>query len=266
MSEMPKITQAKYKILSNKKVGPENFKMTICAPQLVRFARPGQFVHLRCANSRQPLLRRPFSLHRLKGNNFEILYKIIGPGTNLLAKKQKGAIVDVLGPLGNGFELKRTTKGEGRRAILVAGGMGVAPLFALAEKLADLEDILVLIGARTKKAILCARDFKKLASNVEIATDDGSQGHKGFVSELLQRVLRGTTGVERRTIYACGPKPMLQEIAAISRRFHISAYGSLEENMACGVGACLGCVIKTKVGYQRVCKDGPVFDLKQIMW
>ena len=140
--------------------------------------------------------------------------------------------------------------------------MGVAPLLALAEKLANRKRIVVLLGAKSKDSILCARDFSKLGAKVQIATDNGSRGHKGLVTDLLKNVLQ----TNKPTIYACGPKPMLKEIAHITFRNRIFAQGSLEENMACGVGACLGCAVKTKAGYKRVCKDGPVFNLKEIKW
>ena len=298
MFTMPEITQGKFKILSNKRVGTGYFKMAISAAQIVRQARPGQFVYLRCLNSRQPLLRRPFSLHRINQPNFEILYKVVGFGTNLLAKKKKGDIIDILGPLGNGFDSLRTTnhacvptlrrRQKPPTTILVAGGIGVAPLLALAEKLTKAQEahsklkaqrknnILVLVGAKNKEQILCERDFKKLGVKVHIATDDGSRSHKGPVTELLKKLLRTTHtcvptpwrwhNAQRTTIYACGPKSMLKEIGRISRSLRISAWASFEENMACGVGACLGCAIKTRRGYKRVCKDGPVFNLKEIRW
>ncbi|MBU4140710.1 MAG: dihydroorotate dehydrogenase electron transfer subunit [Candidatus Omnitrophica bacterium] len=267
---MPKIIQGKFKILYNKKAGPDYFKMAICAPGIAQKALPGQFVHLRCQNSVEPLLRRPFSFHRINRNNFEILYKVVGRGTNLLAKRRKGDKIDVLGPLGNGFTATRS------KIILAAGGMGVAPLLALAEKLADRKKIVVLLGAKTKGSVLCAGDFKKLGVKLQIATDDGSQGYKGLVTDLLKKLLLlrathpptslGTGNAQRTTIYACGPKAMLKEIARISRRFRMPAYASLEEDMACGVGACLGCAVKTTAGYKRVCKDGPVFNLQEIKW
>ena len=278
MPALPALTmiiQGKFKVLYNKKAGPDYFKMAIYAPRIVREALPGQFVHLRCQNSAEPLLRRPFSFHRLSRNNFEILYRVVGRGTNLLAKRRKGDKIDVLGPLGNGFTATRP------KIILVAGGMGVAPLLALAEKLADRKKIVVLLGAKTKGSVSCAGDFKKLGVKLQIATDDGSQGYKGLVTDLLKKVLHNTQyaclsarltakpwarQAIRNTIYACGPKAMLKEIAHIGRRFHISAYASLEEDMACGVGACLGCAVKTTAGYKRVCKDGPVFNLQEIKW
>ena len=273
MSTMSKIIQGKFKVLSNKKLGRDYFKMTIYAPGIVREARPGQFVHLRCQDSLEPLLRRPFSFHCLNDGSFEILYKLVGRGTNLLAKKRKGGKIDILGPLGNGFDLIRNTEYGIRNTILVAGGMGVAPLLALAEELAnsaeriaDRKNILVLIGAKTKNEILCAKDFRKLGAKVQLATNDGTLGRKGLVTGLLQKVLLTTYNLQLTTIYACGPKPMLKELARIGKRLGISTYGSLEENMACGVGACLGCAIQTKEGYKRVCKDGPVFNLQEIQW
>ncbi|MCQ9208063.1 MAG: dihydroorotate dehydrogenase electron transfer subunit [Omnitrophica bacterium] len=259
---MSKIVQGNFQILANKKVGVDYFKMEVGAPSVVKQARPGQFVHVRCRNSIEPLLRRPFSFHRLKRSSFEILYKVIGQGTNLLAKKRKGDKIDILGPLGNGFQLSSIN--YQLSTILVAGGMGVAPLLALAEAGVGKRSCPVLIGARTKREVLCAKDFKKLGAKVRIATDDGSLGYRGLVTDLLKKLLLSTKNCQLSTIYACGPKPMLQEITRLAKNFRIPAYGSLEENMACGVGACLGCAIKTKQGYKQVCKDGPVFNLQEI--
>ncbi|MBN2097146.1 MAG: dihydroorotate dehydrogenase electron transfer subunit [Candidatus Omnitrophica bacterium] len=260
MSKMPKIIQGKFRILDNRKVGRGYFRMAIAAPRIAKAARPGQFVLLRCSNGPEPLLRRPFSFHRLRKNSFELLYKVVGRGTNLLSKKKKADTIDVLGPLGNGFNLRSP-------AILVAGGMGVAPLVALAEQLADRKQILVFIGARTKQEVLCRQDFKRLGLKVHIATDDGSLGYKGLVTGLLKKILLRTTNYElRTTIYACGPKPMLKELSQIGRRSGMTTYGSLEENMACGVGACLGCAVSTTSGYKKVCSDGPVFNLQEINW
>ncbi|MFH1046005.1 MAG: dihydroorotate dehydrogenase electron transfer subunit [Candidatus Omnitrophota bacterium] len=259
--------QSKYKIAKNINVGPDYFQISILAPAVARIARPGQFVHLRLSDTAEPLLRRPFSFHRINKAGFELFYKTIGPGTKLLAKKQKGDTIDVLGPLGNGFALPPLTAQGLVIAILVAGGMGVAPLLAWAEQLQRLKKVKLyaLIGARGKEHLFCVNEFKKAGAKVLISTDDGSLGRKGVVTDNL-RFLLTTHHLPLTTIYACGPKPMLREVARISKRYQVSAYGSLEENMACGVGACLGCVVKTRFGYQRVCKEGPVFNLEDILW
>ncbi|MFH1245248.1 MAG: dihydroorotate dehydrogenase electron transfer subunit [Candidatus Omnitrophota bacterium] len=279
--------QGKFKILSQQKAGPECFKMSIFAPAIARCACPGQFVHLRCQEGPEPLLRRPLSFHRIYQDKFEVLYRIAGRGTALLAKKQEGDTIDVIGPLGKGFVFPSTVHREPQTAnrkpqtaILVAGGMGAAPLLALAEALAggknalpDEQEIIILLGAKTKTELLCEKTFKELGCDVRVATDDGTKGHKGFVTELFKEVLQSTINNIRTgdkpvpaIIYACGPHPMLKEVARISMKFDVPAQGALEEKMACGVGACLGCVVETSQGYQRVCKDGPVFDLSEIKW
>jgi dihydroorotate dehydrogenase electron transfer subunit len=123
-----------------------------------------------------------------------------------------------------------------------------------------------LLGAKTKKQILCEKEFKRLGCDVKISTDDGSRGCRGKVTDLLKKFLGAKSYELRVTIYACGPRPMLKEIAAISKRYNIPSQISLEEHMACGIGACLGCVVNTTAGYKRVCRDGPVFDAEEVVW
>jgi dihydroorotate dehydrogenase electron transfer subunit len=150
--------------------------------------------------------------------------------------------------------------------------MGVAPLFSLAEKIkshkvtkSQSHKVLVLIGAKTKKQILCENEFKKLGCSVKIATDDGSRGFKGYVSDLLKKFF-STANCQPLAIYACGPGPMLKEVAAVAKKYNIPAQVSLEEHMACGIGACLGCVVNTQDGFKRACKEGPVFNAGQLIW
>jgi dihydroorotate dehydrogenase electron transfer subunit len=280
--------QLRAKIVYNKRVKDKYFRLTIKVPEISREAVAGQFLNLRVRDATEPLLRRPFSIHRTgpKGG-IEILYEVIGKGSQLLSRKKAGELLDVIGPLGNGFHYKSQGRkvipkgAECRRnyrlapgttsQVLVAGGMGVAPLIFLAEKLKEVKSQkakvknIVLIGARTKKQILCEKEFKELGFDVKIATDDGSTGFHGKVTGLLESLL-STIDHRRSTIYACGPKPMLREISRIAVRHKIPAQISLEAHMACGIGACLGCVVKTKEGYKRVCKEGPVLSAQDIIW
>jgi len=244
------VKDAKVKILSNIKVGDSYYKMTLDAPYIARYATPGQFVQVRCSDGFDPLLRRPFSIHRLASNQgVEILYEVIGRGTEILSMKKKGEHLDVLGPLGKGFTLPRSST-----ATIITGGMGVAPFVFLAEVLKKKNiKTTVLIGANTKSLILCEKDFKKLGFEIYIATDDGSRGCKGLVSKLF----KPQTGT---IVYVCGPNPMLKCIAGMCKRKRIDCEVSLEEKMACGIGACLGCSVKVKSGRNKLaCKDGPVF-------
>ncbi len=276
----------KTKIIANRNVCAKYFKLTIDSAQVARLALPGQFVNIKVSRDSEPFLRRPFSIHRIRsqpapakrsgpGNSenrsqIEILYEVVGKATEILSKKKSGEYLDIIGPLGNGFSLnaKRSTL----NAILVAGGMGVAPLIFLAEKLAEIQNAeskiqnLVLIGAKTKNLILCEKEFKQFGFDVKIATDDGSAGFKGYVSELLRKELHAIRYPLNATIYACGPKPMLKEVALISKKYKIPAQISLEEHMACGIGACFGCAVNTKQGFKRVCKDGPVFNADEIIF
>jgi len=251
------------KIFKNEQVAGHAYKMTLAAPVIAKFAQPGQFVMVKCADGIQPLLRRPLGVHNVKGSEVEILYEIIGEGTKLLSQKKSGQALDIIGPLGIGFKFPKGSDPCGKN-ILIAGGMGVAPLLFLAKKI-NKSQVLVLIGAKTKQEILCKKEFKKLGCNVKVVTDDGSAGHKGFVTDLLQdrgHLFKGVPAM----LYACGPKPMLKAVSEFSKRRKIPAQISFEEHMACGIGACLGCIVNTKSGQKRVCKEGPVFDAREIIW
>ncbi len=253
----------KAKILSQARINKSCWHCEISALPIAKIALPGQFVNIRVSDTDEPLLRRPISIHGVSGSKIKILYEVVGRATEILAQKRVGEYLDIIGPLGHGFDLGKQ-KTENRRQILVAGGMGVAPLVFLAEKFAKLKTV-VLIGARSKEELLCVKDFKKLGCDVRIATDDGSSGFKGRVSGLLEHLL--TTNDQRpTTIYACGPKPMLKPVADISRERKITSQLSLEEHMACGIGACLGCVVQTKEGFKRVCQEGPVFCSEELTW
>lgn len=244
-------------ILSNEEAAEGFFRMKIASAYLARSAKPGQFIEIRCSEGVEPLLRRPIGVHRISSGGIEVLYQVVGEGTRILSRKRAGEEVDLLGPLGNGFEIQRGA------AMLVAGGIGVAPLVALAGKLRRPD---VIIGSRTASHVLCEKEFRSLGCRVTVTTDDGSKGQKGFATDALKRLLG--RGGKTDVIYACGPVAMLKAVASIAAARGIRCHVSLEERMACGAGVCLGCPVRVKPGkaYKMVCKDGPVFDAREIDW
>ena len=265
------MVQVDAKILENEEIGPERYKMALSAPRIARQAKPGQFIHVRVSKSFPPLLRRPFSVHRAQGQKIEILYKVVGKGTEILSRKKGGEYLDILGPLGKGYQLPSATP-KISDIILVAGGTGVASLLFLAESISVANpelSILVLIGAKNRKELLCEGDFRRLGCRVEVATENGTKGYKGLASDLLQKCLPLSGDKPKSTVFACGPSGMLKMIGKISRKHRFPCQVSLEEHLACGVGACLGCVVKARGStytYKRVCKDGPVFDAGELIW
>jgi dihydroorotate dehydrogenase electron transfer subunit len=231
---------------------------------------PGQFFHILCKKGdfsykihnslpanilieTRPILRRPFSIHRLRDNGIEILYKVKGIGTRILSSLKKGDKLNLLGPCGQGFRIKDT------QSILIGGGMGVAPIFALAESLKS-STTTCLIGAKTKKELLLINEFQGLGLTLEVATDDGSYGRKGTVLDLLL-----SQNTASATIYACGPLPMLSSIIKFAKENKVSCQVLMEERMGCGMGGCLCCALPTKEGVKMVCKDGPVFDVEELL-
>jgi dihydroorotate dehydrogenase electron transfer subunit len=202
----------------------------------------------------------------------EILYKVCGKGTMLLAETRRGGSLRLLGPLGNGFEVPRKVTS----AVLIAGGIGAPPIAALAEALATRRaargtKIAVFLGGRSKADLLCVSDLRQAGATVYVATEDGSAGHKGLVTELLEQFLSTQHLTLNTRLYACGPHPMLSAIAPIAKQYNLPYQASMEANMACGFGACMGCVVPVKGddrgrAYRLVCKDGPVFDGHEVLW
>jgi len=257
-----KATQVKAKIISNQRIKENYWHLEFESAAITKNASSGQFVNIRVQDGVQPLLRRPISIHAVGGKKIKIIYEVLGPGTQILSERKKGDFLDVIGPLGKGFDCRKTNKPVEAKNILIAGGIGVAPLVFLAQKLKSTKPV-VLIGAKTKKQILCVDEFIALGCKPRLATDDGSIGFKGKATDLLKTVLEQTKAL---ALFSCGPKPMLKTIARIAEEKKINAQLSLEEHMACGIGACLGCVVLTKSGYQSVCQDGPVFSGRELIW
>jgi len=216
--------------------------------------RPGQFAMLGLAPAlrhRDPLLPRPMAVYRGGADALEFRFKIVGRGTRIMAELRPGAKVSVLGPLGNGF-----AKPDGP-ATLVGGGSGIASLFELARGAKPGSRI--LLGGRTRADILGLEDFEPLGVELRVATDDGSLGQRGLVTDLL-------APRAGETVYACGPLAMMQRAETLARRAGARCFVSLENNMACGFGVCLGCVVKTPAGFRYVCTHGPVFDASTLGW
>lgn len=250
-------------VKSNEKVGPDIYKMILKANKRIE-ANPGQFIHLKIKNnSYDPLLRRPFSIFDVnkKNNLLTIFYKVCGRGTKLMTEIKNGEEVDVLENLGNGFNLKMKNK----NLVLIGGGMGIAPLYYLAKKLAKTNRLRVLLGAQNKEELIFLNNkFSKLDLKLDNATIDGSLGFKGNVVDLLKNIIKDKQKIDY--IYSCGPTPMLKELKKIVINNDIETEASLEERMGCGVGVCLSCTVRTSNGNKRACKEGPVFPLKEVIF
>ncbi len=250
------------RILKNSPVNPDSFEMILEVPKIARTAKPGQFVMVSCAKTgRSPLLRRPLSIHDVNRESITLLYRVVGHGTEVLADMTVGGFVSVLGPLGHGFEITNSS-----HHCLVGGGIGIAPLLLLAREIGRVHpqaEITVLAGARNSQELLALEKFQEKC-NVVISTDDGSEGHHGFVTELL-----GAMKATDLSVYTCGPTPMMKGVAVIAKEKGWDCQVSLESHMACGVGACLGCAVDRSSilespDYVHVCKDGPVFKAEEI--
>ncbi len=249
-------------LLKNFKHSEKYFSLLVLAPKLVSMAGPGQFVQIKCDDKFDPFLRRPISIHHLNQQEglIEFLIEKKGKGTAWLSGRNAGDRLDLLGPLGKGFTLKNVP------ALLVGGGIGVAPLLALGVALKEKGNApTTLLGANSHQEILKLTDFLAVSQRVQIATVDGSMGKQGLVTDLLIRELEsGFTGY----IYTCGPEPMLRAVADIASKYSVSGEASLEANMACGFGVCLGCTCNHKKAdetYIHVCVDGPVLPLEVLV-
>jgi dihydroorotate dehydrogenase electron transfer subunit len=298
-------------VVENKCIQPHYFLLNIHCPAIATKIQPGQFIMLKISEENSPLLRRPFSVYRshpnrqvTKGNsrNFFILYKKVGKGTQKMTEFKEGQRLDMIGPLGNGFTLPPLPSSQ--NIFLIGGGVGIASLFPIAERLTSSaasspafqggikkrrsgstlsklqpsggrvegltsSRVQVFIGAKTQNDLICVEDFRKLNLNSFVATEDGSLGFKGTVVDLFLYESMKFSRKGLNYVYSCGPFEMLKELAKVLRSDRFLCQVSLEARMACGFGACWGCVVKTrdtKTPYQRVCKEGPVFNLKNIIW
>lgn len=246
-------------IESNTKVNGKYYKLTFRSKPLASKVLPGQFLNVQIIpGAKDPFLRRPFSYYRTGPNGLvEVMYEILGKGTEILSGKKRGDELKVMGPLGRPFTGKLKNK---RKRILVAGGVGVPPLVFLAEKYGT--DYL-LIGTKSKNEVLPKKELGRVRAEILYSTDDGSYGTEGFVTELLDDVIEKEEG-EGLYIQTCGPTAMMRSVMNIARKYGIPGEASLDKSMACGVGACLGCMVKTHKGWTPSCTEGPVFPFDDI--
>lgn len=220
-------------------------------PEMARGAEAGQFLHILCGG--ESYLRRPISIcDVIDGKYIRFVFEVRGEGTAQLAKANVGDMLDILGPLGHGFDTSIVN--ETGSILLIGGGIGVFPLLKLAR---DLDGkATAMLGYRNKESVILAGEFSKVCKNVFVATDDGSFGFHGFVTDIMQNVLRSNPVA---AMYTCGPKPMMKIVADAAKKHNIPAQVSMEERMGCGVGACVTCTCTVNGSRKRVCKDGPVF-------
>ncbi|WP_319239724.1 dihydroorotate dehydrogenase electron transfer subunit [uncultured Propionivibrio sp.] len=264
-------------ILSNVEMSPNYWRIRLTAPAPFAAATPGQFVMVRVGGSIDPLLRRPLAVYDVGSTtatdgtttvHFEMLYKVVGKGTTLLSRLHGGDSVNILGPLGQGFVLGD----DDEEKLLVGGGIGLAPLYLAARELVKRKSpVRLFAGGRSRNDLLCLEEFERLGVDCHTATEDGSHGATGFVTVALNRHLDALAG-KKATLYACGPDPMLRAVAKIAADRALPCQVSLEAAMACGVGACLGCVTPGKnhsaqtPDYRCVCAEGPVFESSELKW
>ena len=254
-------------IVFNKKIAPRTYLMGLSSPEVVAVARPGQFVMVRVRAGIDPLLRRPFSIAGTKdGELLLILYRVVGKGTAIMGETREGERLSLLGPLGKGFKLPK----RNQTSLVVAGGIGIAPLFFLIQSMKS-RSAHLMTGFGSADEIIDIDQVGDFPVDVSIATDDETAGHGGPVTDLVEVFLRDRTpNKDPLSIFACGPEPMLKKVAAMALDRDLPCQVSLEAAMACGVGACQGCAIKASTNenraYYHVCADGPVFPVQSIDW
>ena len=279
-------------LVINERITPDCWRIILDAQQIGSEIKPGQFIMLKITETNDPLFRRPFSVFRkvllTHGLGIEVVYKVVGRGTQLMTHLNRGDKLDIIGPLGHGFERHRDRKTH----VLVGGGTGLACLFMLGEEISKAAkesglELILLLGAETEKSLILEKEFRALSGKVMVSTDDGTYGYHGFVTEMLKAALDEGKISSDCAIYASGPEPMLKALALICQQYRIPAQVSMERHMMCGIGGCFVCVCKVdqknvlkhrdlesshiqfspeQWGYALVCKDGPVFNIDEVLF
>ena len=241
--------QVIYQIGSNQRIAKGIWRMTLLGDTSALTA-PGQFINIRIEGE---FLRRPISVCDWDENGLTILYKVVGKGTEKMSRMTEGETLDTLAGLGNGFD----TAKSGNAPLLIGGGVGVPPMYHLCKKLrAEGKEVQVILGFNSREDVFYREEFEALGARVYLATADGSEGVKGFVTDVMK-------DLSYSYFYTCGPEPMFRAIERIAKT---SGQYSFEERMGCGFGACMGCSCKTLYGNKRICVDGPVLEREEIIW
>jgi dihydroorotate dehydrogenase electron transfer subunit len=246
--------QHKVEIVENIAISDNMYKLVICAPDIAKNASPGQFVSVLCDDL---VLRRPFSIAGIEGNNIVLIYALKGQGTGYMAELNKGDNLDILGPLGKGFNITN------QKALLLGAGVGIAPMLCLSQKLENNGTPFHFLSGFRKNISMSELN----TPYSQIITDDGSSGFEGKVNDYLASTIR-QYGIEK--IYTCGPIPVMSYAVEMAKEYNIDIEVAMEKKFACGIGVCMGCSIEInkngQIVNQRICKDGPVFDGKAIVW
>lgn len=251
--------KAELTVQRNERIARQIYQMVLHGPMASSIQAPGQFVHIRCGDGWETLLRRPISIASWDQANetISIIYRAEGQGTRWLSKRDVGERIDVLGPLGNGFPI---TVQPSQKVLLVGGGVGVPPLYGLAQTLQkNGVKVDTVLGFASRDDVFLMEAFRQYGT-VKVATDDGTFGHNGLVTDLIK------DNHAWDAFYACGPTPMLRALQTLFDGTHVKGYVSLEQRMGCGIGACLACVCPTDTGEQvKICSDGPVFRYEEVV-
>lgn len=255
-------------VLSNEQVGPRLWLMSVRCPEVAAAVKPGQFVHMLVPGMADHMLRRPFSVYSAcaEAGTMDILYQVVGYGTDHMTKLPEGTECQFMGAIGQGWTVPEGAK----KVLLVAGGVGAAPLFMLAQQCVERGiATTVVLGAQTKDALITRRAYEEVLGEEPLcATDDGTYGHAGFCTGLVEQELARAAeeGEPFDYLAVCGPLPLMRIVAGMAEKAQVPTQVSMEKRMACGIGACLGCIVETVDGNRRACVDGPVFNAKEVVW
>ncbi|WP_165044221.1 dihydroorotate dehydrogenase electron transfer subunit [Adlercreutzia sp. ZJ138] len=256
------------RVVSNEQLAAKLYLMRVESSEIARSILPGQFVHMKIAGMDDHILRRPFSVYarNAEEGTFDVLYQVVGTGSARMTDMATGANCEFIGPIGTPWQPPTGT----HRALVVGGGVGAAPVFMLCEHLlASDVDLTVVLGAATRDALVCKDRYEALLGHEpRCATDDGTYGRAGFCTSLVEEALEeaNAAGQPYDYVAVCGPEPLMRIVARMAADANVHCQVSMERRMACGVGACLSCVVETVDGRRRSCVDGPVFDARKVVW